>query len=72
MLSPQIRFSNPFTDKHGRLSDAMSKVSKDVILASLRRYDWNKTKSAKELGLSRWGLRNKMKNLGISWERPKE
>lgn len=40
----------------GKLKDAMEELEKDMIREGLRRTGWNKSKLAKELGISRAGL----------------
>jgi len=41
---------------HGKLKDALEELEKQMILEGLRRTGWNKSKLAKELGISRAGL----------------
>ena len=41
---------------HGKLKDAIEELEKDMILEGLRRTGWNKSRLAKELGISRAGL----------------
>jgi len=46
-------------------STNLNEIEKKVILKVLEEENWNQTKSAKRLGISRKQLRTKMKNLGI-------
>jgi len=41
---------------HGKLKDALEDLERDLIREGLRRTGWNKSKLAKELGISRAGL----------------
>jgi transcriptional regulator with PAS, ATPase and Fis domain len=41
---------------HGKLKDAIEDLEKEMILEGLRRTGWNKSRLAKELGISRAGL----------------
>ncbi len=61
MLSPKIINSNTKTNVqgsrvHGKLKDALEELEREMIQAGLRRTGWNKSKLAKELGISRAGL----------------
>ncbi len=48
------------------LKSAVEKLEVSMILKVLKQVDWNQTKAAKELGLSRQGLIKKMHRYGIS------
>jgi transcriptional regulator with PAS, ATPase and Fis domain len=41
---------------HGKLKDALEELEREMISEGLRRTGWNKSKLAKELGISRAGL----------------
>jgi transcriptional regulator with PAS, ATPase and Fis domain len=41
---------------HGKLKDALEDLEREMIKEGLRRTGWNKSKLAKELGISRAGL----------------
>jgi len=43
------------------LKDKVENVEKQVVDEALRRHRWNQSRAAKELGLSRVGLANKIK-----------
>ena len=49
----------------GTLQERLDVVEAAILKETLLRFRWNKTHSAKELGLSRVGLRNKMIRLGL-------
>jgi two-component system response regulator HupR/HoxA len=44
----------------------VEEVERAMIARELTRQDWNKTRAADVLGLSRLGLRNKMQRYGLS------
>jgi len=50
------------------LSDALEQVKRRMVARALEKYDWNKTKTAENLGISRLGLNKMLKKLGISKE----
>ena len=58
MLSPKIFSQDKVNGArlHGKLKDALDDLEKRMILDGLRRTGWNKSKLAKELGISRAGL----------------
>ncbi len=70
MLSPKIM---ELSDKnkvqgarlHGKLKDALEDLERDLIREGLRRTGWNKSKLAKELGISRAGLIMKVEKYGL-------
>jgi len=47
----------------------LSEIERKIILSALEEENWNQTKTAQKLGISRKQLRTKMKNLGLlpSW-----
>lgn len=49
----------------GKLKDALEELEKHMILDGLRRNHWNKSKLAKELGISRAGLILKVEKYGL-------
>ena len=63
-LSPRIRQSGrknfPGLRVSGNLKDALDELEKQMILEGLERTGWNKSKLAKELGISRAGLITKV------------
>lgn len=50
---------------HGKLKDALEELERDMIKEGLRRTGWNKSKLAKELGISRAGLIMKVEKYGL-------
>lgn len=50
---------------HGKLKDALEELEKDMIRQGLRRTGWNKSKLAKELGISRAGLIMKVEKYNL-------
>ena len=50
----------------GPLRDRVERVESAILLETLMRYRWNKSKAAKELGLSRVGLRAKLERYGLA------
>ncbi len=70
MLSPRIRESserpkNQGARLHGKLKDALEELERDMIREGLRRTGWNKSRLAKELGISRAGLIMKVEKYGL-------
>jgi len=49
----------------GTLSERLDAIEAMVLRETLLRHRWNKTRAAKELGLSRVGLRGKMARFGL-------
>jgi transcriptional regulator with PAS, ATPase and Fis domain len=54
---------------HGKLKDALEDLERDLIKEGLRRTGWNKSKLAKELGISRAGLIMKVEKYGLDKRR---
>jgi two-component system, NtrC family, response regulator HupR/HoxA len=70
LLSPRIREteSKPKVQGSrltGKLKDALEGLERDMIREGLRRTGWNKSKLAKELGISRAGLIMKVEKYGL-------
>lgn len=70
MLSPKILELGDKTKVqgarlHGKLKDALEDLERDMIREGLRRTGWNKSKLAKELGISRAGLIMKVEKYGL-------
>src|SRR5262249_49839541 len=49
----------------GKLKDALEELEKTMIREGLRRTNWNKSRLAKELGISRAGLIMKVEKYGL-------
>jgi len=74
LLSPQVLRAAPQEDEaelswlmglNGSLKERMDALEARIVNESMFRNRWNKSKSAKELGLSRVGLRNKLERYGL-------
>ncbi|MBN4076961.1 sigma-54-dependent Fis family transcriptional regulator [Mariprofundus ferrooxydans] len=74
LLSPQVLRAAPQEDEaeltwltalDGSLKERMDALEARIVNESMIRNRWNKSKSAKELGLSRVGLRNKLERYGL-------
>lgn len=50
---------------HGKLKDSLEELEREMIKEGLRRTGWNKSKLAKELGISRAGLIMKVEKYGL-------
>lgn len=50
----------------GRLKERLAFYEKQIIMETLDRYDWNKTRAARHLGLTRQGLHRKLNRLSIT------
>jgi len=72
-LSPRIRDNGknqfPGLRVHGRLKDALEELEKQMIIEGLERTGWNKSRLAKELGISRAGLIMKVEKYGLEKRR---
>ncbi|TFH86564.1 sigma-54-dependent Fis family transcriptional regulator [Billgrantia azerbaijanica] len=53
------------TDDCDTLRERLTRVEVDLIRQALQRHRWNKSRVAEELGLSRVGLRNKLRRYGL-------
>lgn len=70
MLSPRIRDHGSNAKVQGvrvsgKLKDALEELEKTMIKEGLRRTKWNKSRLAKELGISRAGLIMKVEKYGL-------
>jgi len=70
MLSPKILKASETgrvqgARVHGKLKDALEELEREMIKEGLRRTGWNKSKLAKELGISRAGLIMKVEKYGL-------
>lgn len=68
-LSPRIKEAsdNSFAGQrvHGKLKDALEELEKQMIQDGLERTRWNKSRLARELGISRAGLIMKVEKYGL-------
>jgi len=55
----------PNVKREGTLKDVVAEVEREMITAALERHGGNRTRAAEELQVSRWGLVQKIKALGI-------
>ena len=55
----------PFDDLDGTLKERVESLEARILKESLIRHRWNKSQAAKELGLSRVGLRSKLERYGL-------
>ena len=51
---------------HGTLKDQVENLEKHLVQETLERCQWNQSKAASELGLSRVGLANKIRRYGLA------
>jgi len=51
--------------RSGKLKEALAQVEREMIAGALQRCSGNRTRAAQELGVSRWGLVQKIKTYGI-------
>ena len=74
LLSPRVlRGAPPGSDTEpldidtmdGTLKDKIESIEVQILRESLIRHRWNKSRAAKELGLSRVGLRSKLERYGL-------
>jgi transcriptional regulator with PAS, ATPase and Fis domain len=56
---------NGWPDPSGRLKERLAVHEKEIIKEALERYGWNKTQTARYLGLTRQGLHRKLQRLRI-------
>jgi Nif-specific regulatory protein len=58
--------------KQGSLRESVERIERYLIEEALQTHKGNKSKVAKELGLSRVGLQKKLRRYGINHQKPKE
>ncbi|MEW5834398.1 MAG: sigma-54-dependent transcriptional regulator [Pseudomonadota bacterium] len=56
----------------GTLAERLEAVEATILRETLLRLSWNRTRAAAELGLSRFGLSNKLKRLGLDGRKAKD
>lgn len=75
LLSPRILRAAPKEEEleiqslsklHGSLKERVEAIEARVLKECLIRHQWNKSRAAKELGLSRVGLRSKLERYGLA------
>ena len=57
--------SAPGVKREGAMKEVIAEVERELITASLERHGGNRTRASEELQVSRWGLVQKIKALGI-------
>ncbi|MEJ1297078.1 MAG: sigma-54 dependent transcriptional regulator [Candidatus Sedimenticola sp. (ex Thyasira tokunagai)] len=74
LLSPRVLWAAPLDDEPvlelpagvaGTLKERVESLEARILKESLIRHRWNKSRAAKELGLSRVGLRSKLERYGL-------
>jgi two-component system response regulator HupR/HoxA len=60
-----VQAQSPALPSSGTLVERLDAVEAMLLRETLLRHRWNKTRAAAELGLSRVGLRGKMKRFGL-------
>jgi two-component system response regulator HupR/HoxA len=74
LLSPRVLYAAPeegaaeldvLADVSGTLKDRIESLEARILRETLIRHRWNKSRAAKELGLSRVGLRSKLERYGL-------
>ncbi len=74
LLSPRVLRAAPREDEaeldllaglDGTLKDRMESLEASILRETLIRHRWNKSRAARELGLSRVGLRSKLERYGL-------
>jgi transcriptional regulator with GAF, ATPase, and Fis domain len=69
MLSEAVRGpypSDPDDAEHGVLRRQVDRYERRLLIEALRRNEWNQTKTAKDLGMTRHGLVKMIKPHGLS------
>jgi DNA-binding NtrC family response regulator/ligand-binding sensor domain-containing protein len=64
-LSEKLLTALPPGPRSGKLKDVLALVERDLILQALQRHQSNRTHAAADLGMSRWGMVQKIKEYGI-------
>jgi two-component system response regulator HupR/HoxA len=71
MVSPHVVAYRPTDgagDRPASMREQVEDLERRMLRAALVRHGWNKTRAAKELGLSRLGLRKKLERYGLDAE----
>jgi Nif-specific regulatory protein len=69
-LSPAVRGETGREEGGHSLAVTIAEVEKRIIVETLRRSGWNRTRAARELGVSRQGLLKKMARYGVTGKKP--
>ena len=65
LIAPQLRESGTFDPIMGSLEDYLEDIEKQAISDALEKNKWNRTATAKQLGMSFRSLRYRLKKLGL-------
>jgi len=55
----------PAVPRRGKLKEVLAQVERELIAGALERHQGNRTHAAEELGMSRWGLVQKIRDYGL-------
>ncbi|MBI2504768.1 MAG: sigma-54-dependent Fis family transcriptional regulator [Candidatus Latescibacteria bacterium] len=64
-LSERLVGGPPPAPRRGKLKEVLVQVEQEMIAQALERHQGNRTHAAEELGMSRWGLVQKIKEYGL-------
>ncbi|MCC7262637.1 MAG: sigma-54-dependent Fis family transcriptional regulator [Candidatus Latescibacteria bacterium] len=64
-LSERLVGGVPPAPRRGKLKEVLAQVERELILQALERHQGNRTHAAEELGMSRWGLVQKVRDYGL-------
>lgn len=64
-LSERLVGGAPPAPRRGKLKEVLAQVERELITQTLERRQGNRTHAAEELGMSRWGLVQKIKEYGL-------
>lgn len=65
VLAPQHGFVDPMA-RHSFLVDSLRDAEREIILKKLTLHGWNRTRTARELGITYRGLLYKIQKLGLT------
>lgn len=65
-IPKEMPFLETMADLNGTLKERVEALEAMILKETLIRHHWNKSRAAKELGLSRVGLRNKLERYGLA------
>ena len=64
-LSERLVGGAPPAPRRGKLKEVLAQVERELILRALEKHQDNRTHAAEELGMSRWGLVQKIRDYGL-------
>lgn len=65
IVGESVQYMDTILGKTDRLTEALESLEKAMILASLQKTNWNKSRASRELGISRSGLIQKVEKYGL-------